>query len=219
MVLLPPISPASLPRTAGLAIASLVLGILAITCCSILAGIPALILGSIALKRIGASGGTLGGKSQALVGIVMGVVSFALLPLVTAVIAIAASVAVPALSAAQAKAQEAVCLNNVRQCTLACVRYAQDHDTALPGSWGDVVKYVVNETPGKSLLHCRQDPDRAVSYEIVNPGQRLAALGHPEETIIVREIRANHHGRRAVGFADGHVELRADTGSSVPHGR
>ena len=35
----------------------------------------------------------------------------------------------------------------------------------------------------------------------------FAALGHPEETIIVREIRANHHGRRAVGFADGHVDI------------
>jgi prepilin-type processing-associated H-X9-DG protein len=210
MVLPPPISPTSLPRTAGLAIASLVLGILSITCCSILAGIPALILGSIALKRIGASGGTLGGKSQALAGIVMSMVSFALLPFVTAVIAIAASVAVPALSAAQAKAQEAVCLNNVRQCTLACVRYAHDHDTAVPKSWGSVKNYVVNETPGKSLLHCRKDPNRSVSYEIVNPGQRLADLGPPEETIIVREIHANHRGKRAVGYADGHVELRAD---------
>jgi prepilin-type processing-associated H-X9-DG protein len=43
----------------------------------------------------------------------------------------------------------------------------------------------------------------------VNPGKRLADLGPPEETIIVREIHANPRGKRAVGYADGHVEMRA----------
>ena len=206
----PPITPVSQPQTAGLALASLVLGILSVTCLSILTGIPALILGSIALHQIGSSGGGVKGKSQALAGLIMGVISFALLPLVIAVLAVATSVTWPAVNAARTKAKEAQCLNNVRQCTQACARYAQEHDTALPNVWGDVANYVVSETPGKSLLHCHQDPVRGVSYEIVNPGRRLAELGPPDETIIVREIRANHHGRRALGFADGHVELRAD---------
>lgn len=207
----PPIPPVSQPRTAGLAIASLVLGLLAITCCSILAGIPALILGSLALQRIGASGGTLGGKIQALVGIVMGVVSFALLPLVAGVLAIATSVVLPAVSAAQAQAQEAVCLHNVRQGTAACVDFAREHDTALPVTWADVEKYFSGVSAAKSTLHCHQDQGVAVSYELVHPGRRLAELGPPAETVIVREICANHHGRRAIGFADGHVEMRADT--------
>lgn len=206
----PPITQVSPPHTAGLALASFVLGLLSVTCLSILTGIPALIVGSIALHQIGSSGGRGAGKSQALAGLIMGIVSFALLPLVIAVLAIATSVTLPAVNAARTKAKEAQCLNNVRQCTQACVRYAQAHDTTLPKVWGDAAKYVVNETPGKSLLHCRQDPVHAASYEIVHPGQRLAELGPPAETIIVREIRANHHGRRALGFADGHVELRAD---------
>jgi len=206
----PPITQVLPPRAAGLAIASLVLGILSVTCLSILAGIPALILGALAMQRIGRSAGTLGGKGQALAGVIMGGISFALLPLVAAVLAIAASVTVPAMLAKRSKAQEVACLNNVRQCTQACTRYAQEHDTALPKVWGDAAKYVVNETPGKSLLHCPADPDRFDSYEIVNPGRRLVELGHPVETVIVREIRANHHGKRAVGFADGHVEMRAD---------
>jgi len=204
----PPIKQVSQPRTAGLAIASLVLGILSVTCLSILAGIPAVIVGSVALHQIGSSRSGAAGKSQALAGLIMGIVSVALLPLVIAVLA--TSVTLPAVNAAHAHAKEAQCLNNVRQCTQACVRYAQEHDTALPRVWGDAAKYVVNETPGKSLLHCRQDPVRAVSYEIVYPGQRLVDLGPPAETVIVREIRANHHGKRALGFADGHVELRAD---------
>ena len=206
----PPLTPAARPRTAGLAIACLVLGICSILCLSILAGIPALILGSIALKRIGASDGTLGGRNQALAGIILGVVSFALLPLVCVVIAIAVAVARPAVAGGHAKAQEAACLHNVQQCTLACERYALEHDATLPRTWGDVEKYAVKEAPAQSLLHCPQAQDRAVSYEIVNPGRRLAALGPPADTIIVREIHANHHGRRAVGFADGHADMRAD---------
>jgi hypothetical protein len=208
----PSLSPVAPPRTAGLATASLVLGILSVTCLSILAAIPALIVGAIALKQISASGGTLGGKGQALAGLIMGIISFALLPLAIAVFAIAASVTLPAVSGAHAKAQEAACLQNVRQCTLACEQYALEHEATLPTTWGEVKNYAVSEMPGPSLLHCRQDSGKAVSYKIVNPGQRLATLGPPAETIIVREVRTNHHGRRAVGFADGPVELHTDAG-------
>lgn len=199
----PPIPPSAAPRTAGLAIASLVLGILSVSCLSILAGIPALILGIIALTRIGKSVGLLRGQGLAIAGIVMGGISFALLPIVAAML-------IPAVSGARAGAYKAACLSNVRQCTLACGQYAQEHDTALPTSFGEVEKYMGGEASGAKVLHCHQEPGTAVSYEIVNPGKRLADLGHPEETVIIREIRANHQGKRAVGFADGHVELRAD---------
>jgi len=199
----PPIPQVVSPRTAGLAIASLVLGILSVTCLSILAGIPALILGIIALTRIGKSLGLLRGQGLAIAGIVMGGISFALLPIVAAML-------IPAMSGARAGASKAACLSNVRQCTLACAQYAQEHDTALPTSFGELKTYLGGEASGARVLHCHQEPGTAISYEIVNPGKRLADLGHPEETVIIREIRANHQGKRAVGFADGHVELRAD---------
>jgi prepilin-type processing-associated H-X9-DG protein len=199
----PPISQVSLPRTAGLAIASLVLGILAVSCLSILAGIPALILGIIALNKIGKSAGTLTGKGLAIAGLVMGGVSFALLPITAALV-------LPAVVGARVKANEVQCLNNVRQCTLACEQYAQEHDKALPTSWSDTKKYMLTEAVAQHCLHCPQTPGTAASYEIVNPGKRLADLGHPQETVIVREINAPHRGKRAVGFADGHVEMRAD---------
>ena len=203
----PPINPIATPRTAGLAIASLVLGILSVTCLSILAGIPALILGIVALNKVGQSAGTLTGKGISIAGIVMGGISFALIP----IMAIGAALLVPAVSSARDKAQEVQCLYNVRQCTLACLNYAQAHDAALPQTWDDAKTYFGNETAMQKVLYCRKARGAAASYEIVQPGKRLTDLGHPEETIIVRETGAPHHGKHAVGFADGRVEMRAGT--------
>ena len=57
-------------ETSGLAIASLVLGIVAIALCfGPLTGIPALILGIIAISQMGKSEGRLGGKGLAIAGI------------------------------------------------------------------------------------------------------------------------------------------------------
>jgi len=199
----PPIPQAASPRTAGLAIASLVLGVLAVSCFSILAGIPALVLGIVALNKIGKSAGTLTGKGMAIAGLVMGGVSFALLPIVAAML-------LPALSSSRAAAYQAACLSHVRQCTLACQMYAQDHDTALPNSLDDVKKYLGNEAMVEQVLHCPTAKGAAIRYELVNPGKRLADLGLPEKTVIIRETKDNHRGKHAVGYADGHVEMRAD---------
>jgi hypothetical protein len=65
----------STQRTSGLAIVSLVLGILSLLCLSILAGIPALICGIVALKKVTESLGALAGKGYAVAGIIMGSLS------------------------------------------------------------------------------------------------------------------------------------------------
>lgn len=65
---------------------------------------------------------------------------------VVAVIAILAALLLPALSKAKAKAQHIVCLNNLKQLTIAWLTYIHDHDDflppneatfieSLPGSW------------------------------------------------------------------------------------
>jgi uncharacterized membrane protein YjgN (DUF898 family) len=79
------------------AIISLVLGILALVSFSILAGIPAIILGRMSRNNIRASAGRLSGEGMATAGIVMGWVSIALAGLavlvVLAIIIFAAAVA------------------------------------------------------------------------------------------------------------------------------
>ena len=81
----PPVAVASGPQvgpvpaqTEDKAVISLVLGILSLISLSILAGIPAIILGGMSKKNIRASGGRLTGEGIATVGIVMGWVSVAL---------------------------------------------------------------------------------------------------------------------------------------------
>ncbi|WP_394838440.1 DUF4190 domain-containing protein [Pendulispora rubella] len=54
------------------AVTSLVFGVLSISCLGILAGVPAVILGLLARRDIGRSGGALGGKGMANAGIVLG---------------------------------------------------------------------------------------------------------------------------------------------------
>ncbi len=57
------------------AIWSLVLGILSVTCLGLLAGIPAVILGTVAKRKIGESGGMIRGQGLATAGLVLGWVS------------------------------------------------------------------------------------------------------------------------------------------------
>jgi len=64
----------NLPKTSGVAIASLVCGILVFLTGPI-TGIPALITGHIARKKIRNSGGTLAGSGMALTGLILGYTS------------------------------------------------------------------------------------------------------------------------------------------------
>jgi Domain of unknown function (DUF4190) len=67
-------------RTDGLAIASLVTGILSLVCCVIFLGVvlgpAAAIMGFISRGRITQSGGTLGGGGLAIGGLILGVLGF-----------------------------------------------------------------------------------------------------------------------------------------------
>jgi hypothetical protein len=68
------------PRNDGLAIASLVIGILSLVCSvacfGIVLGPIAAIMGFISRQRIASSGGALGGGTLAVIGLVLGVVGF-----------------------------------------------------------------------------------------------------------------------------------------------
>jgi len=77
---MPPGAGYAAPRTDGLAIAALVIGIVSIVCSigclGIVLGPTAAIMGFISRQRIATSGGAIGGGSLALVGLILGVVGF-----------------------------------------------------------------------------------------------------------------------------------------------
>jgi hypothetical protein len=62
------------PPTSGKATAALVLGIVGLVMCGLLAGIPAIILGSQARREIDASQGRLAGRGAAQAGFILGII-------------------------------------------------------------------------------------------------------------------------------------------------
>lgn len=64
---------AAVPINSGLAVASLVMGILSLFCCGLLA-LPAIICGHLARREIAASNGALGGDGMARAGMIIGYV-------------------------------------------------------------------------------------------------------------------------------------------------
>jgi len=109
-----PTTPAE-PKNCGLAVWSLVLGILAIVlsvvCIGPLLGIPAVICGHMAYSRIKRSAGTLIGGGLALGGLITGYLSFALIP----VIGMLAAIAIPNFVKARNTAQQNACIANLLQ--------------------------------------------------------------------------------------------------------
>ena len=99
------------PKTSALAIWSLVLGILSLTCFSIFSAIPGVICGHKALSRIKGSGGTMSGQGLAIGGLVTGYIGMAmaifLVPMMLAI-------AIPNFVRARETAQMNACINNLR---------------------------------------------------------------------------------------------------------
>lgn len=112
--------------TSGLAIGSLVCGILALFSAG-LTGLPAVIMGHMSLSRIKSSAGALGGKGMAIAGLIMGYLGFCITGL-----AILAALAVPAFNSVQIKGNQMKLVSNARQIVLASKMYANDHNGQFP---------------------------------------------------------------------------------------
>jgi hypothetical protein len=123
---LSPVPPAPpepiMPKTSGLAIASLVLGILSIFTCALTA-IPSIICGIISLIKIEKSGGRLTGKGFAISGIILPVVTLPILLM---------AILMPALSRVRQTAFRMVCGTNLSGLSKAMMLYANDFDDEFP---------------------------------------------------------------------------------------
>ena len=102
--------------TSVLAIVSLVLGIVSLFC-SIFTGIPAIIVGIIALIKTSKSSGRIKGGGLAIGGIVTGAIGCLL----------AVVVLLPAVSAVRTAARQTATLNDMKQIGLACLNYESSH--------------------------------------------------------------------------------------------
>src|ERR1041385_1935913 len=112
--------PPSDQQTEGKAMASLIFGILSLLCFSILAGIPAIILGHMSKANIRRSMGRLKGDGMATAGLIMGYISVAAIPLIL----IIAAIAIPNLLRSKIAANESAAASTVRTITTSQITYS-----------------------------------------------------------------------------------------------
>lgn len=194
----PPPAPPATPKTAGLATASLVLGILGMICIlPVVGSLLAVIFAIVALIKISNSKGALRGQGQAIAGLILGGVSLLMIPIL-------AGMLLPALASAREKARRVQCQINMRMIATACLQYASDHDSTLPGTWDDVKSLL----PNTSMLVCPSATGRSdASYELVAAG-KLTDL--KSNDVLIREDPGNHRSGGNVAYANG--EVRWQTG-------
>ena len=183
--------------TSGLAIASLVCGILVFLTFG-LAGLPAVITGHLGLSAIRKSGGALGGRSMAIAGLVMGYLGFGL-----TFLAILASLAVPAFSAVQQQGQQMKVVNNARQLVIALKQYAAEHEGKYPPTLETLFE--------EQILTDRKILEFPTHLNV--PGQgwdyRGATLtDHSERNIVLLVTKqADRSKKKIVAHNDGSVEV------------
>ena len=149
VVLASPISPPASGETQkGLAVTSLVLGILSLVCLGPLTGIPAIICGHIARKRSRQTPDQYGAPGMALAGLALGYASLALFVVVAAILS---GMLLPALSQAKGKAEGMRCANNMKMIGLSFRTWALDHNDRFP--------FNVSTNQGGTLELCAPGPD------------------------------------------------------------
>lgn len=144
---IPPIGNKPTPtKNSGLAIWSLVLGILSLFCFSIFAAIPGVICGHKALSRIKRSGGALEGQGLAIAGLVTGYLGMAL---ALVMIPLMMAIAIPNFIKARETAQKNLCINHLRQLDAAKEEWALEKKIAegVTPSEQDLLPYLKHGMP------------------------------------------------------------------------
>jgi hypothetical protein len=120
MTTAPPLSSQAPPQTSGLAIGSMICGILGFLTAG-LTGLPAVILGHIGLSQIKKSGGALGGGGFAITGLITGYITVLILP-----IAVVAGLLAPLILRTQVKADQVEMISNMKMVGLSLLEFDQE---------------------------------------------------------------------------------------------
>jgi prepilin-type processing-associated H-X9-DG protein len=195
-------------RTSGLAIASLVLGILGL-CSAGVSGLVGVVLGSLALKKIRRDPTKFKGKGLAIAGICVSAFFILLIP----------ALLLPALSKAKHNGDTSECLNHVKEISLAVRLYADENEGQCPSAinWCDAI---LPTLPKPESLQCPTRRNQKSGYALNRrvAGRTLSSL--PPDTVVIFEVAGgwnvtggrdellpdSPHGRKfVIGFADGSV--------------
>lgn len=215
----PPLPSTNAPTAqfSGLAIASLIFGVLGFVTFGLTA-LVGLVLGIVGMVKISSSRGTLKGHGLALAGTIVSGFFLLLLPIFAAML-------LPALARAKGRAQSIVCMNNMKQLALGEMMYASESKNRFSSAeeWCDsVTKYVGNP---RVFLCPAGDPSQRCHYAINSrlAGVEMREVKAPSQTVLLFEINGGwnvsggpelavasprHDRKIGIVFADGHCELR-----------
>ncbi len=184
-----PVHIAPEPRGRGLAIASMVCGILGMFCLPLIGSITALILGIIVLAKKKA------GQGMAIAGVVLGGVGLLFLPIL-------AGLLLPAIAAARDAAEATRCAQNMKQIAVATMAYRADH--GQPPS--DLQTLVQAGLLDPKFLDCRSSKDGTEDYVLipVDPDK----VPDPGAVLMIYDKDSKAHKRKVpCGMADGSVQM------------
>jgi len=207
-------------ETPGIAIGSLVCGILSWVCAGPLAAIPAVITGHMALGRIKRSAGALGGRGLAIAGLILGYTSIVVM---TVLLVLFFTLLVPLIKEESSKT---ACLANLKMIGMACQMYAADHDGAFPERLSQL--YEAGLVSGLNVFVCPstgakigspQEIDSKTSYEYHGAALNASTAAEPRyKAILACDKDGNHRRGKNILYADGHVESEGMGGGSGSHG-
>jgi prepilin-type processing-associated H-X9-DG protein len=202
-------------KTSGLAITSLVLGILSF-CTFFITAVPAIVFGIIALVKISKSRGQLKGNGLAISGIALPAVSALLvIPMMLAIL-------MPALGKVRNLSYRLMCGTNMGSLSKAMAVYANDYHEQYPtpSKWCDLLVEKADVTPMQ--LKCKGAPNDGRCNYAMNKNVEKLGMAAPADMVLVFEAgpgwnqyggaellsTENHHGEGCnVLFVDGHVEF------------
>ncbi len=203
--------PYVVPSSSGLAITSLVLGILSLFC-SVFTALPGIICGIIGLNKINKSNGQLTGKGMAIAGICLSSVML----MVNLVLA---GMLLPAISMARSKARQVQCTNNLKQIGLSLAQYASDYGDHLPDAqWCDRIMHYAGS---RKIFTCPESAPGQYSYafnenmlgkKFQQDSQAVLAVEYTDSWNALIDgpqllITPPHRNGWNVLFNDGHVEV------------
>jgi len=176
------------PKTSGLAIASLVLAVLSPLTC-LMTAIPAIILGIVSLVKIEKSAGQLAGRGLAIAGIVIP-------PVVLPFVALLMGILMPALARTRQIAFRMVCRTNMSGLGKAMLIYANDYDDKYPTSsrWCDLLMQHNEVAP--ETFRCKGAPEGPCNYAM---NENIEGLGLPLRRIWSCFLKPIPAGTRRAG--------------------
>jgi len=212
-------TPETKPPGKGLAVASLVLGVLG-PCTVGLGSLIGVILGAVALAKLSKARAA-SGKGLAVAGVVVSGLGFLLIP----VLAILIAILLPAISSAQAWANQAAFMRNLKQLSTAAQVYATERDGRLPPppSWVEELEQqgVLADLDKTTCAPGDEEAVRAVAMNAALKGTSLHGIPAASRTVLFFECRPGappaggpeilppeprYRDGYVIAFCDGHVE-------------